>query len=98
MQTSPFRRSGRYDHAMVEPGTITVAVGRFDDLIARGLRGLIEDDGRLELVAEDVAQPQLSMMLRGRRPDVAILDAAQLRSPAEVRSLSARHPSTHLLL
>jgi DNA-binding NarL/FixJ family response regulator len=83
-------------HAMAE--TITVAVGRFDDLIARGLRGLIEDDGRLELVAEDVATAQLSMVLRGRKPDVAILDAGQLRSPAEVRTLSARHATTHLLL
>ena len=83
---------------MAESGTITVAVGRFDDLIARGLRGLIDDDGQLELVAQDVAAAQLPTMLRGRRPDVAIVDASSLRSPAEVRTLSTRHPSTHLLL
>jgi DNA-binding NarL/FixJ family response regulator len=83
---------------MPEPGRITVAVGRFDDLIARGLRGLIEDDGELDLVAHDVARAQLSMVLRGRRPDVAIVDAGELRSPAEVRTLASRHPETHLLL
>lgn len=83
---------------MGELGTITVAVGRFDDLLARGLRGLIDDDARLELVAEDIAPAQVSTVLRGRRPDVAILDAARLRNPAEVRGLSAGHPSTHLLL
>ena len=98
MQASPIRRRDRYDHAMAESGSITVAVGRFDDLIARGLRGLIEDDARLELVAEDVAPSQLSMTLRVRKPEVAILDAAQLRSPAEVRTLSTRHSATHLLL
>jgi DNA-binding NarL/FixJ family response regulator len=83
---------------MGDSENITVAVGRFDDLIARGLRGLIDDDERLELIAEDVTPAQLPMMLRGRRPDVAILDAGRLRSPAEVRSIAARHPTTHLLL
>jgi DNA-binding NarL/FixJ family response regulator len=83
---------------MAEPKTITVAIGHFNDLLARGLRGLIEDDGQLELVAEDVAAAQLTMVLRARRPQVAILDAGYLRSPAEIRSLTSRHRGTHLLL
>jgi len=98
MQGSPVARADRYDPRMGDPQSITVAVGRFDDLIARGLRGLIDDDERLELIAEDVTPVQLPMMLRSRRPDVAILDTARLRSPAEVRSIAARHPATHLLL
>jgi DNA-binding NarL/FixJ family response regulator len=77
---------------------ITVAIGQFDDLVARGLRGLIEDDPRLELVASDVSTAQLTMMLRARHPSVAILDSNSLRSPADVRSLTSRHPRTHLLL
>ena len=40
---------------MSEKSVTTVAVGRFDDLLARGLRGLIEDDQSLELVAGDIA-------------------------------------------
>jgi DNA-binding NarL/FixJ family response regulator len=83
---------------VAEPKMITVAVGQFNDLLARGLQGLIEDDTRLELVAENVAAAQLTMVLRARRPRVAILDAALLRSPAEVRTLTSRHPDTHLLL
>jgi DNA-binding NarL/FixJ family response regulator len=83
---------------MVETSTITVAVGRFDDLIARGLRGLIEDDHSLELVAGDIAPAQLTRVLRTHRPHVAILDTDSLYSPVEVRELSARHPATHVLL
>jgi len=83
---------------MSEKRTITVAVGEFDDLLARGLRGLIEDDPRLELVAHGVAAAQLTMILRARRPSVAILDAGSLRSPAEIRALTLRHPDTRLLL
>jgi len=83
---------------MSETTNTTVAVGRFDDLLARGLRALIEDDAGLELVLADVAPAQLASVLRARRPDVAILDAGSLESPVEVRELTARYPDTHLLL
>jgi DNA-binding NarL/FixJ family response regulator len=83
---------------MADTQKITVALGSFDDLIARGLRGLIEDDLQLELIAEDVATAQLTLVLRAKSPRVAILDFSQLRSPADVRNLTARHPRTHLLL
>jgi DNA-binding NarL/FixJ family response regulator len=82
------------------PGTspITVAVGRFDDLLARGLRGLIEDDPELELAAVDVPTAQLAGALRSIRPDVAMLDVRSLGSPVEVRQLTGRRPATHLVL
>jgi DNA-binding NarL/FixJ family response regulator len=83
---------------MAEGDEITVAVGRFDDLVARGLRGLIEDDPRLTVVAEDVSAAQLATTLRSRRPDVAILDTAGLRRLGDVRSITSRHPGTRLLL
>jgi len=83
---------------MSEKSTITVAVGHFDDLLARGLRGLVEDDPGLTLVAAAVEPAQLAPMLRALRPQVAILDTASLYSPIEVRELTARHPQTHLLL
>jgi DNA-binding NarL/FixJ family response regulator len=70
---------------MTETTVTSVAVGRFEDLLARGL-------------ARDVTRAQLATVLRGQRPRVAILDAASLRSPVEVRALSAAHPATHLLL
>jgi len=83
---------------MADPTPITVALGAFDDLLARGLRGLVDDDPLLELVAEDLAAAELPMVLRARRPRVVILDTSRLRSPAEVRDLTSRHPETHLLL
>jgi DNA-binding NarL/FixJ family response regulator len=83
---------------MADAHGITVALGGFDDLLARGLRGLIEDDPLLELVAQDVSVAQLTVVLRARRPRVAILDAARLRSPADVRNLTSSHPATHLML
>ncbi|MHB8242284.1 MAG: response regulator transcription factor [Solirubrobacteraceae bacterium] len=83
---------------MPDPSAITVAIGHFPDLLARGLRGLVEDDPSLELLAGDMSPAQLTGTLRRHRPRVAILDAGLLRSPVEVRELTARHPATHLLL
>jgi DNA-binding NarL/FixJ family response regulator len=83
---------------MSETSAITVAVGRFDDLLARGLRGLIEDEPSLELVVADVAPAQLARVLHTHRPEVAILDIASFYSPVEVRELTTRHPGTHLLV
>jgi DNA-binding NarL/FixJ family response regulator len=81
-----------------EKTRITVAIGRFDDLLARGLRSLVEDDSRLELAAFDVPPAQVATVLRAQEPRVAILDAAALDSPAEVRRLTADHPRTHVLV
>jgi two-component system, NarL family, response regulator NreC len=81
-----------------ETTVTTVAVGRFDDLVARGLRGVIEDESSLELVVEDIAPAQLDRALRAHRPRVAIIDAGSLANPIEVRALTSGHPETHLLL
>ncbi|HEY1835052.1 MAG TPA: response regulator transcription factor [Solirubrobacteraceae bacterium] len=81
-----------------ESSAVTIVVGRFDDLLARGIQALIEDDARLELLAGDVPIQQLATVLRARSPRVAIVDASALRSPAEVRELTTRHPATHLLV
>jgi DNA-binding NarL/FixJ family response regulator len=76
----------------------TVAIGHFDDLYARGLRGMIEDDPSLQLVASDVRTAQLPTVLRTRRPQVTILDAEALASPIAIRELAGLRPTTHLLL
>lgn len=83
---------------MSETNLTSVVVGRFDDLLARGLRGVVEDDSSLQLLVEDVLPAQLETVLRTRRPSVAILDVDSLQSPAEVRRLAARHPATNVLL
>ena len=75
-----------------------MAIGRFDDLVARGLRGIIEDEPSLELVVADLPPAQLGRTLRAHRPHVAIIDAGSLENPIEVRALTSSHPGTHLLL
>jgi DNA-binding NarL/FixJ family response regulator len=77
---------------------ITVVLARFDDLLAGGLRGLIESDPSLEIVAVDVEHRRLPVVLRAHRPDVAILDIGALGKLAEVRELSASYPETRLVL
>ena len=83
---------------MSEATPSTVVIGHFEDLILRGLRGLLEDDGRLQLVADDVAYERLPVLLAAREPDVAIINFGSLRTPYEVRELSSEHPRTHLVL
>jgi len=77
---------------------ITVVIAHFDDLLARGLRELIESDPSLAVVAADVDQARLSVVLRAHRPDVAILDAGALAKLVEIRQLSGGHPETRLIL
>jgi DNA-binding NarL/FixJ family response regulator len=77
---------------------ITVVVARFDDLLALGLRELIDSDPGLAVVAADVEHTRIPVVLGAHRPDVAILDAGALDKLAEVRELSSVHPATRLVL
>jgi DNA-binding NarL/FixJ family response regulator len=76
----------------------TVVLAHFDDVFGRGLRALIESDESLTLLAADVDQRRMSVVLRAHRPDVAILDVGALSKFAEIRELCARHPRTRLVL
>jgi DNA-binding NarL/FixJ family response regulator len=76
----------------------TVLIARFDDLLGRGLRQVIESDASLEIVADDVEHDRLRVKLRAHRPRVAILDVDALSSLAEVRLLSENYPDTRLVL
>lgn len=83
----------------VSPHTpITVVIAHFDDLLARGLRELIEGDPSLTILAAGVEQRRIGVVLRAHRPAVAILDIGALGKLAEVRELSGRHPDTRLVL
>jgi DNA-binding NarL/FixJ family response regulator len=78
--------------------SITLVLARFDDLLARGLRELIEGDPSLAIVAADVEHRRIPVVLRAHRPDVAILDVGALAKMAEVRELSRLHPATRIVL
>lgn len=76
----------------------TVALSRFEDLIAHGLRSLIDADPNLELLADDLDGPALTSVLTRRRPDVALLNYGSLRTPFEVHELHVAHPGTRLVV
>jgi DNA-binding NarL/FixJ family response regulator len=80
------------------PSPITVAIARFDDLLALGLRALLTDDPAVSIVAEGVEHERLSVILRAHHPRVLIIDAGRLRDLAQVRELSVEHPHTRLVV
>jgi DNA-binding NarL/FixJ family response regulator len=83
----------------MQPQTkITVVIAHFDDLLARGLRELIESDPSLAVVAADVEHRRLDVVLRAHHPDVAILDAGALVKLADIRQLSCGQPATRLVV
>jgi DNA-binding NarL/FixJ family response regulator len=76
----------------------TVALARFEDLIARGLAALIDEDPNLELVAADLDDDALRDVLARRTPDVALLNYGSLRTPFDVHALHREHPDTRLVV
>jgi DNA-binding NarL/FixJ family response regulator len=77
---------------------ITVAITRFEDLLALGLQAALASDPSMSVVAQDVVPERIGVVLRAHRPQVLILDIAALRDPAQVRELRVAHPTTHLVV
>jgi DNA-binding NarL/FixJ family response regulator len=77
---------------------VKLVVGRFEDLIARGLRSLLMEDENVELVATDVEMEALDELLTEHEPTVAVINFGSLRSPVEVNRLRLAHPETRLLV
>ena len=84
--------------AMDSRAPITVAIARLDDLIALGVRFLLEAHASVSIVADDIAYDRLSVVLRTHRPAVLILDVGKLDHLGRVRELSVQHPQTRLVL
>jgi DNA-binding NarL/FixJ family response regulator len=77
---------------------ITIVLGDFEDLIARGLRVLLEEDENLEIVAAGAGLDAMAELLAEHDPKVAILNFGSLRSPIDVNHLHQSHPHTRLLI
>jgi DNA-binding NarL/FixJ family response regulator len=77
---------------------IRVALGRFEDIVSRGLRTLLESDPTLELVASGIPHDQLSPALLAYHPEVAILNFGGLTTASELRDLHRDHPETRLIV
>jgi DNA-binding NarL/FixJ family response regulator len=83
---------------MVSRHPISVALARFEDIVSRGLRTLIEEDPSLRMVAADIAHEHLSAVLATHKPSVAVLNFGSLASAVELRDLAREHPETRLLV
>ncbi len=83
---------------MVRGAPVSVAVARFEDIVAAGLRALIDEDDSAQLVADGIAPERLSSTLAAIRPQVAILNFGSLTSTAELRELHRELPHTRLLV
>ena len=77
---------------------ITLVVAHFEDLLARGLRAVIDGDRMLEVLAADVAPDRLDVVLRAHRPRAAILNVDAFGKLAQVREICRQHPDTRLVL
>jgi DNA-binding NarL/FixJ family response regulator len=83
---------------IVSRAPVRVAVAQFEDIVARGLRALIDEDESLELVAEGIEHGQLARMLAADEPDVAIVNFGSLASAVELRGLHRKFPATRLVV
>ena len=108
---SPFWPDSRYDAigcavtrtatpcTRMETRTPTsVAMARFEDLVSRGLRDLIDEDPSLALVCHDVVHDRLDAAIDEHDPAVLILNFGSLQTPIEVHQLHQRHPATHIVV
>jgi DNA-binding NarL/FixJ family response regulator len=86
------------DHRISPRPPITVAVGRFEDIVARGLTSLIRDDDNLALVATGVDAEDFAATLERQQPDVAIVNFGSLKNAAQIRDLHDTFPHTRLLV
>jgi len=77
---------------------ITVVIGRFEDLAARGLRSLLAEQANIKVVAADVELDAFDAALTEHEPLVAIVNFGSLRTPVEVNRLHTAHPATRLLV
>ena len=77
---------------------ITVAITRFPDLLALGLRAALADDPSVSVVAHDIELSRIGVVLQAHRPGVLIVDADELIDLGMVRDLTVEHPGTLLML
>jgi DNA-binding NarL/FixJ family response regulator len=76
----------------------TVVVGKFEDLIAIGLRVLIEDDPNLDLAASDVPLRDLESVVAKHSPAVVLLNLGALSAPPELLLLHQQLPDARILV
>jgi len=77
---------------------ITLVLTRFEDLVGRGLRVLVDEAPNLAVIAQDVDIADLGGCLGEHGPEVAIVNYGSLHSPIELHELHVGHPATRLVV
>ena len=80
------------------PPVAAVVAGKFEDLLAVGLRVLIEEDPNLDLVARDVPLHELEQVVAAHSPAVVLLNLAALSGPHELLALTQRLADSRVLV
>jgi len=75
-----------------------VVSGKFEDLVAVGLRQLVSEDPYLKLVATDVPLEGMDAAIEQHQPSVVVLNFGSLSRPARVFQLHKAHPETRLVV
>ena len=77
---------------------IATLLGQFPDLLAYGLRAVLAEEDRIELLAADIPLDSMDAAIAELEPDLVIFDLAALRSPIQVNQLHEAHPEARLVL
>ena len=77
---------------------IATVVGQFPDLIAYGLRAVLAEEDRIEVLATDIPMDSMAAALAELEPDMVIFDLGSLRSPIQVNQLHESQPETRLVI
>jgi DNA-binding NarL/FixJ family response regulator len=77
---------------------VSVVLARFEDLVAIGLRRLLEEDPNLRIIKDEVTPAALERAIAEAKPAVAVLNFGSLSSPAQVFQLHHKFPDTRLVV
>lgn len=83
---------------MITRAPVQVALAQFEDIVAHGLRALIEQDDSIEVVADAVEPARLAAVFSTLKPDVAIVNFGSLKNASELRDLHRQFPGTKLVV
>src|SRR3954449_10759936 len=77
---------------------IKVIAAKFEDLVAVGLKQLIDEDPNLELIREGIQIGSVEAAIEELSPQVVLLNFGTLRTPAQVFQLHQAHPEARLVV
>ena len=76
----------------------TVIAGKFEDLIAIGLRVLIDEDPNLDLAASDVPLRDMESVVAKHSPAVVLINLGALSGPPDLLTLTQELRDTRILV